>query len=130
MGMVFSANRSSVLIDGEAVAGLQSLTYRVVSEREDVRAVGTRERVGVVFGLRSVVGEIVLKSVHAKLDTLLDQQTKFQIVASLKSGEAESDPKRSIAFDDCFVDGKAFLMEASGVPVTTYSFTATRVREE
>jgi hypothetical protein len=76
------------------------------------------------------LGEIVLKSVHANLDTLLDKQTKFQIVASLKSGDSDTDPKRSIAFDDCFVDGKAFRMEASGVPVTTYSFTATRVREE
>ena len=39
MPTVFSANRSSVLVDGEAVEGLQSLVYRVVTEREDIRAV-------------------------------------------------------------------------------------------
>ena len=31
MPTVFSANRSSVLVDGEAIEGLQSLAYRVVT---------------------------------------------------------------------------------------------------
>ncbi len=37
MPTVFSANRSSVLVDGEAIEGLQSLAFRVVTEREDIR---------------------------------------------------------------------------------------------
>ena len=43
MPTVFSANRSSVLVDGEAIEGLQSLAFRVVTEREDIRAVGSDE---------------------------------------------------------------------------------------
>ena len=38
---IFSANRSAVLIDGEAVDGLQSLAFRVLTEREDIRAIGS-----------------------------------------------------------------------------------------
>ena len=38
MTAIFVANRSSVLIDGAAVEGLQSLAFRVVTEREDIRA--------------------------------------------------------------------------------------------
>ena len=39
MPTVFSANRSNVLVDGKALEGLQSLVFRVVTEREDIRAV-------------------------------------------------------------------------------------------
>ena len=50
MPMVFSANRSSILVDGEAVDGLQSIVFRVVTEREDIRAIGSNERVDVKIG--------------------------------------------------------------------------------
>ncbi len=130
MPSVFSANRSSVLVDGKAVEGLQSLVFRVVTEREDIRAVGSDERVDVIFGLRTVVGEMAVRSNHAGLDALLDKRAKFQVVANLKATEGNDTTKRTISFDDCFVDGKAFSMDASGSPITTYSFTATRVREE
>ena len=41
MPTVFSANSSSVLVDGEPVEGIQGLAFRVVTEREDIRAVGS-----------------------------------------------------------------------------------------
>ncbi len=44
MPSVFSANHSNVLLDGDPIEGLQSLAFRVVTEREDVRAVGSGER--------------------------------------------------------------------------------------
>ena len=68
MPTVFSANRSSVLVDGEAIEGLQSLAFRVVTEREDIRAVGSDERVAVSFGLRTVQGELAVRSASFKLD--------------------------------------------------------------
>jgi hypothetical protein len=40
--------------------------YRVVTEREDIRAVGSGERVDVSFGLRSVQGELVVKSANLR----------------------------------------------------------------
>lgn len=129
MPMVFSANRSSILVDGEAVDGLQSIVFRVVTEREDIRAIGSNERVDVIFGLRTVQGELVIRSASVKLDGLLQQRAKFQLVTSLKRTEG-SDDTRTLSFDDCFVEGKSFRMDAHGSAATTYAFTATRVREE
>ncbi|AGC45672.1 hypothetical protein MYSTI_04376 [Myxococcus stipitatus DSM 14675] len=129
MPTVFSANRSSILVDGEAVEGLQSIAFRVVTEREDIRAIGSNERVDVIFGLRTVVGELVIRSSAEKLDALLDARGKFQLVANLKRAEG-TDDTRTLSFDDCFVEGKSFQMDAHGSAATTYAFTATRLREE
>ena len=130
MTALFVANRSSVLIDGAAVEGLQSLAFRVVTEREDIRAVGSGERIDVSFGLRTVQGELVVKSATYVLDTHLSQQSSFQLVANLKKDPAADAPRRTLSFDDCYVDGKSFGMDAGGTAVTTYAFSATRVREE
>lgn len=130
MATVFSANRSNVLVDGEAIEGLQSLAFRVVTEREDIRAIGSSERVTVSFGLRTVQGEIVVRSASFKLDDHLKDQSKFQIVANLKKDEAADSPKRTLSFDECYVENKDFSIGAGGTVVTTYVFTATRVREE
>ncbi len=129
MPTIFSANRSSVLVNGTAVEGLQSLVYRVVTERQDVRAIGTDERVDVIFGLRSVQGELVVQSANTELDEHLSARSKFQIVANLKRDEAEG-TKRTLSFDDCFIEGKSFSLSAGGSVSTTYTFTATRAREE
>lgn len=130
MTALFVANRSSVLIDGVAVEGLQSLVYRVVTEREDIRAVGSGERVDVSFGLRSVQGELVVKSADYVLDAHLAGQSSFQLVANLKKDPATDAPRRTLSFDDCYVEGKSFGMDAGGSAVTTYAFSATRIREE
>ena len=129
MPTVFSANRSSVLVDGKPVEGLQSLVYRVVTEREDIRAVGSNERIDVIFGLRTVKGELIVRSANFELDKLLTDRAKFQLVTTLKRTEGNDDV-RTLSFDDCFVEGKAFQMDAHGSAATSYAFTATRVREE
>ncbi len=129
MPTIFSANRSSVLVNGTAVEGLQSLVFRVVTERQDVRAIGTDERVDVIFGLRSVQGELVVQSANTDLDGHLQARSKFQIVANLKRDETEG-AKRTLSFDDCFIEGKSFSLSAGGSVNTTYTFTATRAREE
>jgi hypothetical protein len=124
---VFSSNRSSVQVDGEAVDGLQSLAFRMVTEREDVRAVGVDERVAVVFGLRTVQGELAVRSANYKLDGLLKDRGKFQLVANLKQDDTV---KRTLSFDECYISDKGFSLAAGGSILTTYSFTATRLREE
>lgn len=129
MPTVFSANRSSILVDGKPVDGLQSLAFRVVTEREDIRAVGSNERVDVIFGLRTVQGELAIRSANFALDTLLEKRDKFQLVASLKKTEGNDDV-RTLSFDDCFIEGKSFAMDAHGSAITTYAFSATRIREE
>ena len=130
MPTVFSANKSSLLVDGEPIEGVQSLAFRVVTEREDIRAIGSDERVDVSFGLRIVSGELVIRSTASVLDDKLAERASFSMVAALKKGAGTDDPQRSYAFDDCYVETKHLAMGASGTAETTYVFTATRLREE
>ena len=129
MATVFSSNKSSVVVDGEAIEGLQSLAYRVQTEQEDVRGVGSDERVAVVFGLRVVQGELAVKSISTKLDGLLEKQGVFQLVADLKQDDSDKSPKRKLSFDGCYVRDKQFSLAANGSVLTTYAFSATRLRE-
>lgn len=133
MPTVFSANHSDVMVDGVAIEGLQSLVYRIVTEREDIRAVGKSERISVSFGLRTVQGEIRISSANFTLDTHLEKQSKFQLVANLKKDEhigGANVSKRTQSFDDCYIENKDFSLGAGGTVLTTYIFTATRLREE
>ena len=129
MPTVFAANRSSVLIDGEPVEGLQSIAFRVITEREDIRAVGSDERVAVSFGLRTVQGELVIRSLNQALDAHLSEQTQFNLVANLKKDAASDAPKRTLSFEECYVEKKAVGMDAGGTAVTRYGFSAARVGE-
>ncbi|MCP4162106.1 MAG: hypothetical protein GY760_18690 [Deltaproteobacteria bacterium] len=130
MPTVFSANKSNLLVDGEIIEGLQSLAFRVVTERDDIRAVGSSERVDVNFGLRTVQGEITVRSAEHKLDDHLDKQTKFQLIANMKKRDGDDASKRTYSFDDCFIESKSLNMDAGNTAATIYIFTATRVREE
>ncbi len=131
MPTVFSANNSNVLVDGETVEGLQTLAFRVITEREDIRAVGTDERIDVSFGLRTVQGEMVVRSASPKLDELLDARSGFGLVASLSktAGITSTDQETKYEFDECYLESKSFGLDASGTAITTYAFTATRVRK-
>jgi hypothetical protein len=130
MPTILAATRSSVLLDGEAIEGLQSLTYRVVKNQEDIAAIGTDERIDVSFGLKTVEGALKVKSTNAVLNKHLSENTSFQIVATLKKELGITQATQTVTFDECFMDDKDFGIDANGVAVTTYSFTATRVREE
>lgn len=136
MPTVFSANSSSITIDSEPIEGLQSLTFRVVTEREDIRAVGSDERIDVSFGLRIVIGELMVRSSSSKLDELLENRVSFGLVASLSQADRISAPGETTltetvySFDECFVEHKSFNIAASGTGSTTYTFTATRVSRQ
>lgn len=130
MATIFSANSSNILLDGDPLEGLQSLNFRVITEREDIRAVGSDERIDVSFGLRTVQGELVVQSASPRLDGLLADRAGFQLVASLSKskGASSTESPTDYAFDECFVESKSFGMSAGGSPITTYGFSATRVR--
>ncbi|MGD2088495.1 MAG: hypothetical protein PVH61_20125 [Candidatus Aminicenantes bacterium] len=130
MPTILAASRSSVLLDGEPIEGLQSLTYKVKKNREDIPAIGTDERIDVSFGLKIVEGTLKVKSTNIVLNGHLAENSKFQVVANLKKELGISQTTQSVTFDDCFLDDKEFGIDANGVAVTTYFFTATRVREE
>ncbi|PKP60315.1 MAG: hypothetical protein CVT89_00090 [Candidatus Altiarchaeales archaeon HGW-Altiarchaeales-2] len=128
--LILSASASKVTIDGTSIEGLQSIEYKYSRNRKDIEAVGSDERIGVDYGLKVVTGTLKVKSTCPKLDELFGKPTteeaKFQIVAELKKGES----LKKISFDDCWIDDKNMSMDTNGVAITTYTFSATRVREE
>mgnify|MGYP000017523070 CR=1 FL=1 len=129
MPLILSASSSQVKIDGKTIEGLQSIEYRVIRERRDIDAIGSSERIGVDYGATRVEGRITVISVCPELDEKLSkpiEEASFQIVAELKRGQAI----RTVTFDECYLENKEVSLEANGVLVTTYTFTATRVREE
>ena len=129
MASVFTANSSAVLIAGERVAGVRSIDFQHRRAQESVYALGSAERVAVVYGGTSVAGRITVASASDALDALLASGETFQVVANL-SARADLEPERSVAFDGCFMTGKTFALSAGGHAEAVYEFTATRMREE
>lgn len=131
---IFAANNSEVTIDGQNIEGLQSIEYKVVKSRTDITQIGKSERVGVNYGQIVVTGSIKVKSTSPKLDELLKKpeegkpasESKFQIVATFKNGETT----KKVTLDECYLDDKTYSIDANGVGIATYTFSATRVREE
>jgi hypothetical protein len=119
-----------VLLDGQPIEGLQSITYQVVKHQEDIPAIGSDERIDVSFGLKVVLGTLTVKSTNATLNTHMAENTAFQIVANLKKELGVTQATQTVTFDGCYIEDKDFGLDANGVAVTTYTFTATRVREE
>jgi hypothetical protein len=131
MPTILSAKESQVLLAGPEggagapIEGLQAISFRVNRSRQDIAAIGSDERIGVDFGLKLVVGTLTVRSTSTALDSILDKTDTFQITANLKKG----DLTRTVAFDQCYLDDKQVGLDANGVVVSTYTFTATRVRE-
>lgn len=125
MPTLFAANESSVLVDGEPVEGVRAIDYRHHQVRQNVYAMGSAERIGMVSGPQYVEGKLKVASTSPKLDTLTGE-SQFQISAQLKHGEVQM----TVTFDECYLMEKSFDITVGSHGESTYSFTATRVREE
>jgi hypothetical protein len=128
---LISANVSNIKVDGEVIPGLQAIDYKVVRNRQNVHNIGIDERIGVDYGPMYVTGNLRVRSTYPKLDEMLVKGVAdvkpFQLVVELKKlGEKI----KTLSFDDCFLEGKSFAMDANGVGISDYSFTATRLREQ
>ena len=126
MAQIFTAFASDVKVNEETVEGLQSIEYNVVKNRQQVGAIGTDERIAVYFGIKNVAGRLRVASINSTLDGFLQANTSFSVSATLHNGDAS----RTVSFDSCYLEDKAFGLSAEGHAETVYSFTATRVREE
>lgn len=124
MATVFAGNQSSVKVNEETIEGVRSIEYRRASVRQDLYALGSAERIGVVSGQSSVEGRLRVASASSKLDRLGADEV-FQLVASL-GGSA--DPV-TVSFDDCLLTEKTFSLSAGAHGEAVYAFTAVRVRE-
>jgi hypothetical protein len=126
MPQIFTAFASEARVNGEIVEGLQAIEYRHVRNRFDVGAIGTDERVAVYFGLRLVAGQLRVASDSPALDALLTSGETFAVSATLRHGDAA----RTVTFDDCVMEEKTFALATQAHGESTYTFSATRVREE
>lgn len=130
MPAIFSSNSSKIMLDTTEVEGVQSLVFRVVTEREDIRAVGNDKRIDVSFGLRTVEGELVVRSHAAALDAHLAERTQFGLTAILKKEKGVNNGgERIVEFHNCFAEGKSLRLDAGGTVVTAYTFSATEIKE-
>jgi len=124
MPTVFAANESSVMVNGQPVEGVRAIEYRRLQSRQNVYALGSAERIGMVSGPMSVEGRLTVASTSAGLDGVADVQ--FQVTAQLKQGGTSM----TVTFDECFMLEKNFQMGTGGHGEAVYSFSAARVREE
>ncbi len=128
---IISANVSNIKVDGEVIPGLQYIDYKIVRNRQNIHNIGIDERVGVDYGPMYVEGSIRVRSTYPPFDTMLIRGVAdvvpFQLVVELKKlGEAI----KTLSFDECYLEGKSFSMDANGVGMSEYTFTGTRLREQ
>ena len=128
--MIVSAAKRKVLVEGNEIAGVQSLDFKVSRRQADIEAIGVAERIGIEQGQVIVTGSLRISSLNTALDDFLYpvDPPGFNMVLTLNV--AEGTKVRQITFDECYLDDKSFEMTANGVGVTAYNFTSTRVREE
>ena len=128
--IVVSAAKSKVLVEGNEIPGVQSVDFKVRRRQADIEAIGVAERIGIEQGQVIVTGSLRISSLNTALDDYLYpvDPPGFNMVLTLNVGVGIK--VRQITFDECYLDDKTFEMTANGVGVTTYNFTATRVREE
>lgn len=128
MATVLSANRSNVLVNGKVLQGLQEISFHTEKPVSDIIAIGTDERVGVVYGPSRVTGALRVRSASDELEELYKSKGSFQVFASLKHVTAEGEVTREVTLDECQIIGKGFQLAAGGVVEVVYHFSATRER--
>lgn len=126
MSLVFSARDSEVRVGNDPIEGVRAIEYRSTRDRREVTAIGSDERIAVYYGARSVTGRLRVASTAVVLDGLLTTPAEFQVVATLRHG----DTRRTVAFDECWLESKQVELVEGGHSETVYQFSATRVREE
>ena len=128
---IASANVSSIKVDGEVVNGAQSLSIKWERERRNIYAVGSDVRAGIDYGPLFITGALQVRTHSLKLDQVLLQEPtdvkSFQLLVELKKGAVGV---KTMSFDQCYLERKEFSIDANGQGITTYVFTATRMREQ
>jgi hypothetical protein len=128
---VLAANKTEILFDGEKIHGLKGFTYEVFKDRQDVPGIGMNERIGVVYGRLRVKGKILVHSNSELLNKHMENNTHFQIIMSIKQDSyPEGLGVKMFTFDGCHVDYREFQLDNHGYALTTYTFTADRIRED
>jgi hypothetical protein len=125
MPIIFAASESLVQVDGETLEGVRSIDYRFTQARQNVYALGSAERIGIVSGPQAVEGVLRVASTSPGLNGKTGD-AMFQITAQLRHGATSM----TVTFDECFLLAKSFEMGVGGSGEAVYTFSAARVREE
>jgi hypothetical protein len=128
---VLAANKTEVMFDGEKIGGLKGFAFKVFEDKQEVRGIGTEERLGVVYGRLHIKGQVLIHSNSEFLNRRMLEREPFQVVVRIdQSTYPEKSGTKSITFDGCHIDDREFTLDANGYALTTYTFTADRLREE
>jgi hypothetical protein len=127
------SNTSKVTIDGKEVPGVQQVDFKISRNRQNIHSLSTDERIGAYFGALFVQGSLKVRSLFEDLDNKFKEKIvevkPFQMIIELYT-QGTDQLVRKITFDECYIEDKTYGMDAAGVALTTYNFTATRLSEE
>jgi hypothetical protein len=129
-----SPKNIKVTIDGKDVPGIQEVKFTVSRNRQqNIYSPSVDERIGTYYGSLHVSGTLTTRSLFADLDNKLyepiAEAKPFQMIIEFDT-QGSDQHVRKIPFDECFLEDMTFGMDAQGVGLATYNFTATRLREE
>lgn len=127
---VLAANKTEILFDGEKIHGVKGFTYKVFKDQQDVPGIGMNERIGVVHGRLRIEGKIHVHSNSEALNKHLENGTHFQIIMTImQDSYPEGLGTKQFTFDGCHIERREFQLDSHEYALTTYTFTADRVRE-
>ena len=88
------------------------------------------ERVGVVYGRLRVEGKILVNSNSELLNQHMENNTHFQIIMTItQDSYPEGLGVKQFTFDGCHLNYREFQLDNHEYGLTTYAFTADRIRE-
>lgn len=133
MAEIVTANKVEILFDGQPIPGIKGFTFKVYKDKREIPAIGMQETFGYSYGKLHIRGQILVHSNSKLLNDHMQKDTSFQIVLAmpLDSFQPGADSLiKKMTFDETHVDDREFSLDAHGYAVTTYTWSAVRVREE
>ena len=133
MAEIVTANKVDILFDGQTIPGIKGFTFKVYKDKREIPAIGSQETFGYSYGKLHIRGQILVHSNSKLLNDHMTNDNTFQIVVAmpLDSFQPGVDALiKKMTFDEVHVDDREFSLDAHGYAVTTYTWSAIRVREE
>lgn len=132
MPEIVNANKVEILFDGQLIAGIKGFTFKVYKDKQEIPAIGSHETFGYSYGKLHVRGQILVHSNSKLLNEHMEADTTFQIVVSMPADSFQPGVEgvlKQMTFDEVHVDDREFSLDAHGYALTTYTWSAIRVRE-
>mgnify|MGYP000153162771 CR=1 FL=1 len=132
MPEIVNANVVDIMFDGKPIPGLKGFTFKIYKDKREIPAIGSRETFGYSYGKLHIRGQILVHSNSTLLNEHMENDTTFQITINMPLDPfmpGSEGAVKNIAFDECHVEDREFSLDAHGYAVTTYTWSAVRIRE-